>query len=256
MSEERGARIDELLDRHDFDAALVLVEEAIVAEPGQYLHHCRLARIHLATRRPDLAQEAAERAMAVDPERELPHRLRSVALQHQGRHEDAVLAARVSLGMNPEEPMCHLTLIDALLQAGRVEEAGAASAAAADAFPESSPVLRRRGLALLQLGETDDAMEVLYRGLVANPDDAAIHMLLGQIAEHHGELDMAANHFAAAGRSGAPPPPGPGWAHRLVSRVGAALAAPLRPFLRRAAVRRARKLPPEARSVIEGDADG
>jgi predicted Zn-dependent protease len=92
------ARASTMLDVGRCDEATALVSRVVAAEPDSSRAWCLLARAHLGTKRYVDAIGAANRAVALDPADEWPHRLASNALIHLGNNADALRAASEAAG--------------------------------------------------------------------------------------------------------------------------------------------------------------
>src|ERR1700683_4560849 len=90
---EELARAATMLDLGRYDEASSLLARLVSAEPGSGRAWCLFARAHLGADRFAEAVETANRAAAIEPSEEWPHRLASNALMHLGNHAEALRAA-------------------------------------------------------------------------------------------------------------------------------------------------------------------
>lgn len=81
---EELARAATMLDLGRYDEATSLLARLVAAEPASSRGWCLFARAHLGADRYVEAVEAANRAAAIEPVEEWPHRLASNALMHLG----------------------------------------------------------------------------------------------------------------------------------------------------------------------------
>src|SRR6202044_645301 len=93
---EELARAATMLDLGRYEEASTLLARLVSAEPGSGRAWCLFARAHLGADRFTEAVEAANRAAAIEPAEEWPHRLGSNALMHLGHHGEALRAAAES----------------------------------------------------------------------------------------------------------------------------------------------------------------
>jgi predicted Zn-dependent protease len=148
-----------------FAEAVPTVAAIITEEPRNVEAWCLMAQAQLGNERPGAALEAARAAASLDPAREQPLRLLSVALSDLGRDEEAAEAALGATQREPESWQAHVRLAHALA------------------------VFRNR------LG---DARRAAERALALKPDDPGPHMALGTVALAAGLRADAAAAFCAA----------------------------------------------------------
>src|SRR5579875_3820802 len=110
-----------MLDVRRFDEASALLARVVTAEPESARAWCLMARAHLGAGRYAEAVEAANRAVALDPADEWPHRLASNALVHQGYVTDALRAAHEASRLAPSYWQAHVCLAQAALAAHRLD---------------------------------------------------------------------------------------------------------------------------------------
>ena len=90
-----------MLDLGRYEEASTLLARLVSAEPGSGRAWCLFARAHLGADRFAEAVEAANRAAAIEPAEEWPHRLASNALMHLGHHGEALRAAAEARRLAP-----------------------------------------------------------------------------------------------------------------------------------------------------------
>src|ERR1700685_3447189 len=107
-----------MLDLGRYDEASPLLARLVSAAPGSGRAWCLFARAHLGADRFTEAVEAANRAAAIEPTEEWPHRLASNALMHLGSHGEALRAAAESRRLAPAYWQTHVCVAQAALAAG------------------------------------------------------------------------------------------------------------------------------------------
>ena len=100
----------------------------VSAEPGSSRAWCLFARAHLGADRYVEAVDAANRAAAIEPAEEWPHRLASNALMHLGNHTEALRAASESRRLAPSYWQTHVCVAQAALAASQPSLAASAAA--------------------------------------------------------------------------------------------------------------------------------
>src|ERR1700692_1295891 len=96
-----------MLDLGRYDEASTLLARLVSADPGSGRAGCLFARAHPGADRYAEAVEAANRAAAIEPTEEWPHRLASNALMHLGSHPEALRAAAESRRRGPSYWQTH-----------------------------------------------------------------------------------------------------------------------------------------------------
>src|ERR1700729_1800626 len=85
---EELARAATMLDLGRYDEASTLLARLVSADPGSGRAWCLFARAHLGADRFADAVEAANRAAAIEPSEEWPHRLGAHPPLHPGDHRE------------------------------------------------------------------------------------------------------------------------------------------------------------------------
>ena len=147
-----------MLDVRRYDEASALLAR-VVSRTGESRAWCLMARAHLGADRYGDAIDAANRAVALSPSDEWPHRLASNALGHLGHQADALRAAYEARRLASGYWQTHVCVAQAALAARRLDVA----AEAAD---------RARALA---------------------PNEADVHFLAGKVSLARGRLTEAAS---------------------------------------------------------------
>jgi adenylate cyclase len=130
-----------------------------VALDEQYPYaHWALAVINLHMRRHDQAIREAERVISLDPNLALGHEVLGSALNYSGRHAEALESFDRAMALDPY-------------------------------FPDLW--LHFKGLAMFQLGRYDEAIGLLKRRLIRNPDTDISRELLAACYGHLGRNDEA-----------------------------------------------------------------
>ncbi len=118
----------QLRDSCHFDEALVLLEEALEAEPNHALAWTRKATTLRRMGRHEEAMAAAEKALHADPECALAWRAKGALLRDGCKHQEGLDCYLRSLQLDPSDHLCWENKGNALMTLGRVEEANDAYA--------------------------------------------------------------------------------------------------------------------------------
>lgn len=167
------------------EEAAVPLERAVELEPDKALPWSQLGHAYLETGRFGEAERAFRRAFALDPRDDRSGYNVAVALERQGRAEDAarflteigtrfgmrgrimeaIRALRRAVELEPTSSTSHNQLGSALLVAGRLADATAAYREAVRLDPENAEALYNLGLVLEREGNARGAAEAYRRFL-------------------------------------------------------------------------------------------
>ena len=203
MSEIRDelARAATMLDLGRYDEASTLLARLVSAEPGSGRAWCLFARAHLGADRFAEAVEAANRAAAIEPVEEWPHRLASNALMHLGNHGEALRAAAESRRLAPGYWQTHVCVAQAALAAGQAATAAGAATEARNLAPNEPDVHFLSGKVALARGDLDGAREHQERALALDPAHSGAMNELGRIRLRRHDTVGAIRHFISAART-------------------------------------------------------
>ena len=110
---------DELVKRGDLDASLAALDKSIALAPDAQAAHALRSNVLLALERPDEALAAAERAIVIDPLRGRGHTRRAAALVDLGRFEEAAAACQRAVELDTDDVVALRLLSEALVRTGR-----------------------------------------------------------------------------------------------------------------------------------------
>ena len=185
-------------------------QAAIAADPGSALAWTGLALSHLSdiqtrqTTDPDkqaeLAAEAIQRALAIDPDYSVAHyaqgHLRIVREDPVG----ALASYERALALNPSDAWSHTRVAQTLLALGRFDEVAAAVERGRRLSPLESPQVSFgravAGAALFHKGQDDAAYEQFQAAALSNPNNATAWALIAAVDALHGRTDAAAQAMA------------------------------------------------------------
>jgi tetratricopeptide (TPR) repeat protein len=198
---EELARAATMLDLGRYEEASVMLARLVSAEPGSSRAWCLFARAHLGSDRFTDAIEAANRAAAIEPNEEWPHRLASNALMHLGNHGEALRAAAESRRLAPGYWQTHVCVAQAALAAGQPSIAASAATEARKLAPNEPDVHFLSGKVALARGELDAARQHQERALALDPTHSGAMNELGRIRLRRHDTVGAIKHFISAART-------------------------------------------------------
>jgi tetratricopeptide (TPR) repeat protein len=156
-------RAEHLLDIERTDDALKLLQQAIAADPTHVDALCTTARAYLRKGETDDALRAAETALSQDPASGYAAYLRAAVLLAAGS-PFALQAAQLAVRLDPEFWPSYGTLAGALVKNG---------------YPAQ-------------------ALEIAQQGVALAPHEAAVHTMLGGIADDAGQRKLAESAYREA----------------------------------------------------------
>jgi len=185
-------------------------QEAISADPASARAWTGLALSHLSDiqtrqttdpgQQAELAAEAIQRALAIDPDYSVAHyaqgHLRIVREDPLG----ALASYERALALNPSDAWSHARLAQTLLALGRFDEVAAAVERGRRLSPLESPQVSFgravAGAALFHKGQDDAAYEQFQAAALSNPNNATAWALIAAVDALHGRTDAAAQAMA------------------------------------------------------------
>ena len=190
-------RARELAYLRRYRDALPLFRRAVAGEPGVAERWCWLS---LCLSRLDLDEEskdAAERAIAVDPDWEWPHRLRALALSALGRSE-AMAAGREAIRSAPQSAVTRAEASFVATKSGAPDEGLAEADEAVRLDPGHGSAWAAKGWAESMLGRFEEAAESYLNALRLAPNEAMWHNNYGVVLISVGRYEDAARSFRSA----------------------------------------------------------
>jgi tetratricopeptide (TPR) repeat protein len=186
---ERAAALYEDLD---FEQARATLEPMLDTLPDSADGWILMARLRLELDQPDLALEAATRAMPLAPDDSRPLALASRALTLLTRHEDAINMAYRAVVSDPRNPLWHDRIAWALMAADRqIADAEQAARTAIGLDPDEAHYYFTHGVTLEALGHVDQARQALLTSLRMEPGNPVaqhrLAVLNGEAPPEHPE---------------------------------------------------------------------
>jgi len=121
-----------------------------------------------------------------------------LALDHEGRVEEAIAQFQKALEINANSAEAHHNLGAALFRKGKVDEAIVHYQEALRIKPDDAKAHYNLGIALGQQGRVDEAITHYREALEINPDYGEAHNNLGNVLRQTGRADEAITHFQRA----------------------------------------------------------
>jgi tetratricopeptide (TPR) repeat protein len=180
------------------DEAERLYQDAIAADPANWLALTNLATVRLQTGRLEQGVEGLRASLRIAPGQPTALNNLGRALAMLGRTDEAIAAQREAAALKPGYVEALTDLGNLLSQAGRNAEAAEAFGAAADADPSSGRLRHAQGLVLHRLGRKAEALAVLERAAPLAPDLPELHNDLGVFRHDNGRAEEALAAFDRA----------------------------------------------------------
>jgi len=182
----------------DYGDELLLWQQVVGSQPGNYMAHASMARaLKTAGKFPESIAEYKV-ALELRPKYARAHSNLGVAYLDAGQLDEALAELQAALALDPENEVAHNNLGIALARQGRPAEAVEHFAAALNVRPDYDSAHNNLGLALATIGKTTEAIDHLQQSLALGGDDFNTRNNLGRIYAQTGDFSQAATHFARA----------------------------------------------------------
>jgi tetratricopeptide (TPR) repeat protein len=146
----------------------------------------------------DDALDRYQRALALRPEYAPALNNMATAYRAAGRLDEAVTTYRRALAAQPDFPDAQYNLANALLQQGSADEAIGRFESALRSMPDSADVHNNLGTALADKGRAADAIREFQAALALDPASAIAHRNLGSLLASTGDRAGAVDHLRRA----------------------------------------------------------
>ncbi len=181
-------RADILAGRGRLDEALEACRQALDAEPGLVEVHRRIGALSILSRRHQVAFDALEIALALEPLDTAALCNIAAALRELGRPDEARVRLEQALWIDPGLPSAWFNLGVVHADTGRWQDAAACYRRTLRSVPRHEKAAAGLALALLGLGQPAEAVAVARQALSWAPEAAQLHSCLAQALLASGEL--------------------------------------------------------------------
>jgi tetratricopeptide (TPR) repeat protein len=148
----------------------------------------------------DDAIDHYRRAIALQPTYAPAYNNLGAALHAKGRHDEAIASYQQALNLRPDFPLAHYNLANALNDAGRPGEAAGHFRIALQTIGGSADVHNNLGIALIGEGKAADAIAEFRTAVQLDPESAASRRNLASALASAGRHDEAITEFRRAAR--------------------------------------------------------
>ncbi len=179
------------------EEAIPSLVAAIRANPDNPAALTSLALAHLEKGDLDKAYKYAQAAVKLKPKEAATQAALGKVLLAQGHLAFAEQCLNNALKTSPQNPELHATMAGVQRKKGDHQLAAAHYAHAAKAGYGGSKLLVEMSESLVRMGQTEDALKLLSKVQVENPEDEQINLLMAQLSLDRGDLETAQ---ALAGR--------------------------------------------------------
>lgn len=191
----------------NLDAALESYQQAAELAPNTIDYHIAVTRLLLLSsatqyegeREDTLAEalDAADRAILADPESAKGYAIKAMALDWNGRAEEASLQAQRAIEIDPNYAVAHAYLAEAYVDMNRWEQAEEAATQALDLDPFDADVQRNYGYVYESLGQYDVAAQHYEQAVTINPNLPFLQLSLARAYRALGRTEDSIDHFTA-----------------------------------------------------------
>jgi Flp pilus assembly protein TadD/DNA-binding transcriptional ArsR family regulator len=160
--------------------ALIRVEEAVRVQPNDPAIHWALAKVYLASNRPQSALAAINRALELAPAEDMFWDLKGYALAKLRRYKDALSAYLEAKRLSPKDPDYPANAARMMFSLKRWPEAAKLLQGLVRRGIETPEVLANLGTSLKASGKEHEAVPVLERAAKLLPRDVRVWVNLAQ----------------------------------------------------------------------------
>ena len=187
-------------ESHQYADAETLYRTTIERNPGAWMAHHNLAAIKARGSAGDVAIAVthATEAIRLNPTEADAHNTLGIALQRQGRLEEAAAQYNEAIRLRPGRASAHNNLGTVRQAEGRLEEAAGHYAEAVRLEPRYGEAHRNLGLALQGLGRNEEAIARLREAVRLEPGSAVAHDALGTALLRQRRADEAIAEYRVA----------------------------------------------------------
>ncbi len=187
-------------ESHQYADAETLYRTTIARNPGAWMAHHNLAVIKArgSAADVDVAITHAREAIRLRPTEADAHNTLGIALQRQGRLDEAAAQYAEAIRLRPGRASAHNNLGTVRQAEGRLEEATGRFAEAVRLEPRYGEAHRNYGLALQGLGRNEEAIAHLQEAVRLEPRSAVAHDALGTALLRQGRPEAAVEKYRAA----------------------------------------------------------
>jgi tetratricopeptide (TPR) repeat protein len=172
-----------------YDEADTWFQKALRADPHRvsaYVHRAALLQQHL--KRPEQVLPVIEQAVGANPESGPAHVARAEFLRARGQLKEAAAAARTALKYTPDDMAALLVAGDVEQSLGNYAEARRLFEYGRAKYPKSAQFVSQLAWQMLFDGHIDRAIALLREAKAANPKDADVLTLLGDLLAQDGQV--------------------------------------------------------------------
>jgi tetratricopeptide (TPR) repeat protein/serine/threonine protein kinase len=180
------------------DAAVQILRDSQYAHPGDFFLNLHLGYQLLQGKDHMGAVRYFSAAVSIQPESVTAHNNLGVALDKQGKVDEAVAEYRKAVALDPKEAHAHSNLGGALKDQGKLDEAVAECRKAIALDPKFAFAHNNLGRALNAQGKVDEAVAEYRKAIALGSKLALAHYNLGLALTDQGKVDEAVAEYRKA----------------------------------------------------------
>jgi tetratricopeptide (TPR) repeat protein len=173
-----------------YEEAAVEMERSAELDGGSVKTFVNLSRIQNDRGDPEAALQAADAALAFDPESADALFVQGRSLAGLGSHDEAIAAFDRAIEKEPDHAFAHNLLGLTLLETGEVDSALEAFRIAAEVKPDVAYIQNNLGMALERAGDPAEAVEVYRVAVGLDPDHEKAAANLARLEPTVVEIDV------------------------------------------------------------------
>lgn len=179
----------------DYDGAIALFKEVLQMDANNDAAMFELGKIYFEYNRLDDASELAKRAVELNPDNEYYLILYGEVLLYAGRYADAAKVFETNIARFPQNMEAYFELAYAYERSNNVKESIRVLLQAENTFGTDEMILMEQYRLYIRNGYIDDAIAVLNKLIVRNPDEPAYYSMLMEVYESAEKTELAEETF-------------------------------------------------------------
>ncbi len=181
-----------------FEKTMIAIQSARKFEPVSVELDYLEAEANYLNKEVGKAKDKISEILQINPNYEPAYILHSVILKENGKYSEALKIINLGLEKSPESKELKVEKILNLKELGEVSASLLLASELSQRHPYDLNVIKILANLYYEIEDYQAAEVVARKSLHLQSNQPEIHLLLGKIARHQGQLDQALNHFSKA----------------------------------------------------------
>ncbi len=189
---------EEAYKKGDYRSAINLYDQASRRKPNDAGLYALSARLMVFIDQAPKAEQRAQKALQLDPKNASAKAVLCMAIDWQGRYEEAVALCQEATQLDPRSAMAFAYLAEAQTDNGDILGGRASAQQALQLDPKSEDAMRNLAYTYEQSGDYGQAIEYYLKTLDLNPNMPHVLIALGRCEVIMGQVPKAVLYFKNA----------------------------------------------------------